>query len=54
MEHENQLSEKESLQLISRMIHEAKGYFYESGNNTKQPTSNTTNDKRFETHNNSR
>ncbi|QEC67650.1 hypothetical protein FRZ67_10230 [Panacibacter ginsenosidivorans] len=31
MEQENQLSEKESLQLISRMIHEAKGYFYESG-----------------------
>lgn len=31
MEHENQLSEKESLQLISRMIHEAKGYFHESG-----------------------
>ena len=28
---EKQLTEKESLQLISRMIHEAKGYFYESG-----------------------
>ncbi len=28
---EKQLSEKESLQLISRMIYEAKGYFYESG-----------------------
>ena len=28
---EQQLTEKESLQLISRMIHEAKGYFYESG-----------------------
>src|SRR5438094_4640371 len=31
MEEEKQLSERESLQLISRMIHEAKGYFYESG-----------------------
>lgn len=31
MENEKQLSEKESLQLINRMIHEAKGYFYESG-----------------------
>jgi hypothetical protein len=31
MEHEKQLSEKESLQLINRMIHEAKGYYYESG-----------------------
>ena len=28
---ENQLTEKESLNLINRMIHEAKGYFYESG-----------------------
>jgi hypothetical protein len=28
---EKQLTEKESLQLINRMIHEAKGYFYESG-----------------------
>jgi len=28
---EKQLSEKESLLLISRMIYEAKGYFYESG-----------------------
>lgn len=28
---EKQFTEKESLQLISRMIHEAKGYFYESG-----------------------
>ncbi|CAN5518155.1 hypothetical protein BH10BAC2_BH10BAC2_24380 [soil metagenome] len=26
-----QFTEKESLQLISRMIHEAKGYFHESG-----------------------
>jgi hypothetical protein len=31
MEQEKQLSEKESLQLINRMIHEAKGYYYESG-----------------------
>jgi len=31
MENEKQLSEKESLQLINRMIHEAKGYYYESG-----------------------
>lgn len=28
---EKQLSERESLELINRMIHEAKGYFYESG-----------------------
>ena len=28
---EKQLSEKESLQLISRMIYEAKNYFYETG-----------------------
>ncbi|CAN5126950.1 hypothetical protein BH11BAC6_BH11BAC6_17500 [soil metagenome] len=31
MENEKQLSEKESLQLINRMINEAKGYFHESG-----------------------
>lgn len=31
MEQEKPLSEKESLQLINRMIHEAKGYYYESG-----------------------
>ena len=31
MENEKQLSEKESLQLINRMIHEAKGYLHESG-----------------------
>jgi hypothetical protein len=31
MEEEKQFSEKESLQLINRMIHEAKGYYYESG-----------------------
>jgi hypothetical protein len=31
MEEEKQLSEKESLQLTNRMIHEAKGYYYESG-----------------------
>lgn len=31
MQDEKQLSERESLELINRMIHEAKGYFYESG-----------------------
>jgi hypothetical protein len=31
MEQEENFSEKESLQLINRMIHEAKGYYYESG-----------------------
>ena len=31
MAQEKQLSNQESLQLINRMIHEAKGYFYESG-----------------------
>src|SRR5881275_3257972 len=28
---EKQFTEQESLRLISRMIHEAKGYYYESG-----------------------
>lgn len=31
MQEEKQLSGEESLQLINRMIHEAKGYFHESG-----------------------
>lgn len=31
MEQEKQFTEQESLQLISRTIYEAKGYFYESG-----------------------
>lgn len=31
MSDERQLTEQESLRLISRMIHEAKGYYYESG-----------------------
>lgn len=31
MTEEKQLSNQESLQLINRMIHEAKGYFHESG-----------------------
>jgi len=31
MHEENQLSGEESLHLINRMIHEAKGYFHESG-----------------------
>jgi hypothetical protein len=31
MPEEKQLTEQESLQLIGRMIHEAKGYYYESG-----------------------
>ncbi|HWB27476.1 MAG TPA: hypothetical protein VG738_18500 [Chitinophagaceae bacterium] len=31
MDEEKQLSGEESLHLINRMIHEAKGYFYESG-----------------------